>query len=217
MTMRAKPFMTAVFLLGTASCTMVTTATPPDRDAARRMDLGLEAMTAGAYRAAFDELSWVYTHCAGHERGVQALVGLAALELDARNEVGRPQVGSELLARLITQPGTPEWLRPLTEASYLMAAALGAVPSAAAPIGRPDSAGPDSVPAASRDIPSDPDADSRAEASRPVRYTAVDDGPVHNCGPTVDADDWVTPDLPVLPGPSLVALLAEAEASRDAS
>src|SRR5690606_35606741 len=114
-------------------------------------------------------------------------------------------------------PGTPDWLRPLTEASYLMAAALGAAPAAVPPTGPPDSV--DSAPLASRDsaAPDTADIDARAAPREPVRYSAVDDGPADNRGPAVDADDWVTPDLPVLPGPSLVALLAEAEASRDAS
>lgn len=226
MTMRAKPLLTVALLLGTASCTMVTTATPPERDADVRMDLGLAALENQQFRAAFDELSWVYTQCAGYERGVQALVGLAALELDARNEAGRPGTGAELLARLITEPGQPDWLRPLTESSYLMALALGApavgqagaAPDTGAAV-TPDTLPGDTAPATSGEPLAEAAPDDRRRLPPPgqrERLRTNRDEPVYNCGAPVPTDE-ATRSLPTLPGPSLVALLAEAEAARDAS
>lgn len=109
-----------------AGCAALTPAPPPEQNAELRLDRGLAALEAGRYTRAFDDLAWVYTHCAGRAAGGHALVALAALELDPRNLAARPDVGTELLGRVIRDPGTPDWLRPMAETAFLTGLALGA-------------------------------------------------------------------------------------------
>lgn len=226
--MRATHLLTAALLLGTAACSVVTTATAPrDQNAEVRLERGLQALDAGEYRAAFDELAWVYARCAGHERGLHALVGLAAVELDPRNRSGRPGVGSDLLGRLLTTPGTPSWLLPMGETSYLMALALGA-PEAS--ITAPDTSGePVGEPEdAAADAPADTTAEevqTEEEVQRARARTVLDpatyqltDEPAYGCGRAVTVeDDRLARVPPTLPGPSLLSLLADMEASRDSA
>lgn len=107
-------------------CAALTPAPPPEQNAEVRLERGLAALEVGRYTQAFDDLAWVYTHCPGRTAGSHALVALAALELDPRNRVARPAVATELLGRVIRDPGTPDWLRPMAEAGFLTALALGA-------------------------------------------------------------------------------------------
>lgn len=240
--MRVTQLLTLALLLATGACTLVTTASPPREDAGDRLERGLAALDAQQYRTAFDELAWVYSRCAGHERGVHALVGLAALELDPRNRAGRPDLAVDLLGRILTRPGPPQWLLPLSESAYLMALALGAPPvgpSGAALQGVPvdtmqadpvrtdtvrtdtsradtTAADPDPAdpwPAAIRDTTNAVDRSPPATPA-PRPWTGE---PVAGCGPATTDEDWVAPPLPTLPGPSLVSLLSQMEASRDSA
>lgn len=229
--MRVTQLLMLALLLATGACTLVTTATPPREDAADRLERGLLALDAQQYRTAFDDLAWVYARCAGHERGVHALAGLAALELDPRNRAGRPAVGADLLGRLLTQPGPPQWLLPLSESAYLMALALGAPPAAspgAAVDGVPgDTMRTDTVrgdttrpaPIGREPSPAIADTTAATDGAAPATPTPRPwaGEPVAGCGPATADEDWVAPALPTLPGPSLVALLAEMEASRDSA
>lgn len=200
-----------------SACSLLQRDPPPERNAAVRLDRGLQALDQGRFRAAFDELVWVYTHCPGRTASTRALVGLAALELDPRNRHGRPDVGSELLGRVITEPATPGWVRPLAETGYLMALALGA-PAAGAPADTAvaDSAARDTAGvgvAASRSLGRDAETGQRS-ASEVLGPRAEE--PVHGCGAAVPATEgMVARALPTLPGPSLVTILRRTERERD--
>lgn len=206
-------------LLTLTACAAFRVEPPIERDAQYRLDRGLASLDAGRYLEAFDELAWVYTHCPDHSRGAEALVALAALELDPRNSAARPGVATDLLGRLIREPASPDFVRPLAESSYLMARTLGAPPA-------PSWVAPDTTEAI-RTTPAGAVADSAAPAtadSAVERVTRAADllgppasEPTHGCGALISSEGWVAQRLPDLPGPSLVSLLATAEQARVAS
>lgn len=242
------PLLTLLLLVG--GCTMLQQARSPELDAERRLQLGLASLDAGMYAEAFDELSWVYSRCAGYAASHQALAGLAAIELDPRNPAGREAVGAELLGRLIQHSGPPAWTRPLAESAYLMALALGAAPapttragaaldttsddpSSRARADREQEAATDSAmvtdtTAARAAAPAGVEADTsdaaavespNASEARPAGPLAVpevsgQEEPAYGCGPRVEDGEWVAPQLPVLPGPSVMAILARSEEER---
>lgn len=215
-------------------CASLIPAHPEELDARHRMDRGLSALDAGAYSAAFDDLAWVYTNCWGREAAAHALLALAALELDPRNERARPAVGSDLLGRAITEPGTPRWARPLVQTSFLTALALGAPHPGGSSDGRDvDPAPAETEPREAEPRETDPAADEHAPGEHAPDEHAADEDPdepattaaaalhppssesAHGCGPVVDAEGWIAPPLPELPGPSMTELLARAESRRD--
>lgn len=185
---------------------------PPERNATVRLNAGLSAYDAGRYAEAFEELAWVARGCPGQEMGIRARSALAALELDPRNRAGRPAVGSELLADLILDTRTPDWLRPVIESTYLLGLGLGA-PAARGPqeplADRPpaplQSAGPppDVAPPGDAPVAADPEPGAGWSAA-----------PVRGCGPVL-AETTAPTTLPTLPGPSLLAMLGDVELERD--
>jgi hypothetical protein len=204
--MSRRTVLTALLLpLLLGGCAALRPAPPPDRDAALHLSRGLDALAAGQYAGAYDQLAWVATHCPAHEAGLHAQAGLASLELDPRNPVGRPEVGMGLLADLILGPATPPHLLPLVETTYLLGLGLGAPPV-------PDTVVEARQPAAS--APRD-----RRTALSPTRGDAAArrQDPVHGCGPALVATERVRLSLPQLPGPSLAAMLTRAEARERAT
>ena len=206
-------------MLGLGACSALRPAPPIERDAEYRLDRGLAALDAGSYREAFDDLAWVYSHCPDRARGAEALIAMAALELDPRNQAGRPAVATDLLGRVVREPAPAAYVRPVAESMYLMAIALGAPPAPAALTGTGPAVPPSQVaPAPVRD--STP---RGADTTGVLRTRAADvldppaEEPAEGCGPRIAPEDWVAPRLPQLPGPSLVALLAESERARNAS
>lgn len=217
-------------VLAVAGCAALQPEPPPEQNAALRLDRALFALDAGRYREAFDDLAWVHSACYGRTVGVQALAALAALELDPRNRAARPDVGAELLGRLIQDSATPAWLRPLAETNLLTALALGTphpadtlagAPAARTSADRDDGAMDDTT--AGEEL-ADPDSSgSRVEPSygdrvdsalRPRTPVQTD---VYGCGePVPMPEGWQPPELPRLPGPSMADMLVRVEASRDA-
>lgn len=215
--MSRRNVLTALLLpLFLGGCAALRPAPPPDRDAALHLTRGLDALEAGQYAGAYDQLAWVATHCPAEEAGLHARAGLAALELDPRNPVGRPEVGMKLLADLILGPATPSHLRPLAETTYLLGLGLGARPV-------PDTAVEARTGLAAR--PGEPRQRAGGQpqgirtAQSPVRGAAADrrQDPVHGCGPALVATERVRLSLPELPGPSLAAMLARVEARERAT
>lgn len=213
----------AVVVVG--GCTALVPDRPPEQDARVRLDRGLAALDAGMYSEAFRDLAWVYTHCPAREAGTHALVALASLELDPRNDMARPAVATELLGRVIRTSDAPAWVRPLAETSYLTALALGAPPAdPQPPAGHPvDGANRGEVehaagePAPADSAHTDPllhEDEDEVDPALVVTPPAPDAEPVYGCGRVVTEERWAAPALPTLPGPSLARLLAEAEARR---
>lgn len=203
--------LTAGLALALGGCAVLDADRSPERDAQLRLERGLSAFAADHYSEAFEDLSWVYLNCPGREAGARALVALAALELDPRNRGARPHVGTELLARAIRSPGTPRWSRPLVETSFLTTLALGAPhpepPATAEPAdSMEDDPLPDSL--AGEEVAGE-EIQEAFPVPSPTREAA------YGCGAPIEPNAWTPPPLPELPGPTMVALLADAEADRD--
>jgi hypothetical protein len=214
-----------------AGCAALQPAPPPELDASIRLAAGLSAYEEGRYQDAFEELAWVVRGCPDQEAGLHARVTLAALELDPRNRAGRPAVGTELLADLILSPRTPDWVRPAAETTYLLGLALGAPPpGGAAPPDTVADPAPDTVARTPVEEPAE-EAVAEREAEHPTpepvepvaetdqareRGPLVQAGeaPVYGCGRVLEARADTTLALPTLPGPSMMALLVEAESGR---
>lgn len=209
-------FLVSALAIALGACATLQPDRPPERNAEVRLDRGLAALGAGRYGAAFDDLAWVYSHCPGREAGSRALTALAALELDPRNRAGRPDVAAGLIAEMIRDSGTPHWLRPLAETTFLTALALGAPSPDHDPTDRAtaddtaDAMDPDAMPL--RDRPQVARRAERPGALEPTESTAE---PTYGCGPMVRMEGWVAPALPVLPGPSMAAMLRQVERERD--
>ena len=207
------PSLPLTLLLGTlvTGCAALGTERPPERNATLRLDRGLAALDAGAHREAFDDLAWVYSHCAGREAAARAAVALAALELDPRNRAARPDIGTDLLGRVIRDPATAEWVRPLAETAFLAALALGAPAPDAAEATVDDAEGEAAHAEAPVGTPASPD------EVLPVPAPGAAGDRVYGCGDIVEVDDAAVASLPRLPGPSMAELLAETEAEREAA
>ena len=225
---RAIVLLTLSLTLAIGGCTFLQEELPPEQNAALRLEQGLAALDAGLYSEAFDDLAWVYSRCPRHEAGHQALAALAALELDPRNDLGRPDLGTQLLGELVQRPGTAEWVRPMAETTYLMALVLGAPPAGGKRGGSadPGAAGGNQVGAqdtmaagdeslAGAEISARPRALPGWDGESSPREQAYDSA--YGCGQLIDRPDRSPEPLPQLDGPSLVALLASAESQRDAA
>lgn len=218
--MKARVIFALSALLALGGCALLPSEPPPESNAALRFDRGLAALEAGRYETAIEDLSWVYSRCAGREASVRALTVLASLEIDPRNPLARPHVGTELLGRVIQSAGTPEWVRPVAESAFLTALGLGARHPQTADTtrtdegdGRGDPDEPaDTTAADLAGTPTPPD--PGAWPFEPLAGTLEQEPtpPVYGCGSTVVTAEWVAPPLPHLPGPSMADLLREAEA-----
>lgn len=202
-------FATAMAVTG---CAALVPERPAEQNASLRLDRGLAAAEAGLYQEAFEELAWVYSHCPAREAGNRALVALAALELDPRNEMARPAVGTELLGRLIQTPEAPDWVRPLAETTFLTALALGAPHPAED--GHPDEGEADALPATDAQLEGE---EYELEPAAVVQRPDPAADAVYGCGRVVMRDGWTPPALPTLPGPSMARLLSEAEQRRESA
>lgn len=203
---RFKLLLALALSLGIGGCAAVQPEPPPENDVARRFERGLAALDAGHYRESFDDLSWVYSHCTGHEAGARALAGLAAIELDPRNDLARPALGVELLGELLDGPEPPRWLRPVIEIAYLESLALGA----------PAEADLSADVAPDTWYASGPNAGLLyGSVQQPALVRDQSPDPVYGCGSLVDADGETPRPLPELQGPTMWSLLVEAESERD--
>lgn len=121
----SRPLLAATLLAGAvAGCATLYGGREPDPE--ERLAQALNALEREDYRTAFDGLVWVYSHYPTEPVGQQALLALAAAEMDPRNPSRRLGVGSELAASYLGLPATPNWTEPVAETLYLLALELGA-------------------------------------------------------------------------------------------
>ena len=99
---------------------------PFGSSAEERFDDGLEALARGDYRVAYEHLSWVAEHHSHEKYGQQALLTLAAMELDPRNQGRRIDVGSDMAANYLRLPEKPLWTQPVAQTLYLRSLELDA-------------------------------------------------------------------------------------------
>jgi hypothetical protein len=202
---RVAPLAVLLLLLIVGACATLRPP-PPEWDAALHLTRGLDALEAGRYVGAYDQLAWVATHCPTQEAGAHARVGLAAVELDPRNPVGRPDVGMRLLADMILGPTTPAPIRVLAETTYLLGLGLGAP--------APPAGAPRRVEAVAGEAADPGVADSDATEDAPPTARPTEEArrrPIHGCGRELPVTETLQAGLPELPGPSLAAMLRGAE------
>jgi hypothetical protein len=119
----------AVTLSAASGC--ATFAGNREPDPAGDLAAGLEASAAEDFAGARALLLPVYRQHWASPVGQQALLALAALEVDPRNPERRPEAAAELLARYLGIEAAPEWTVPVAESLYLVALELGGEPAAA--------------------------------------------------------------------------------------
>lgn len=113
----------ALFTVGVAGC-----ATLPwhrGLNAKDQLRQGLAALAQQQYSRARPLLERVYLDHWREEEGRQALLALAAAELDSRNPERRLAVGRELAGRYLSMESVPGWTVPAAEALYVLADELG--------------------------------------------------------------------------------------------
>lgn len=86
---------------------------------------GLVALKLGGYPVARREFSEVADACPSSPIGGQALLALAALELDPRNGERDPRIARQAAERIFLLPEKPAWMEPAAETLYLLALELG--------------------------------------------------------------------------------------------
>jgi hypothetical protein len=91
-----------------------------------RLEESLAAFARGDYRTAQEGLAWVAQHDPDDKHGRQALLALAALELDPRNPARRIAVGTDVAAGYLALGDREPWTNPLAQTLYLLGLELGA-------------------------------------------------------------------------------------------
>ena len=99
---------------------------PFESRAEARFEEGLTALGRGEYRIAHEHLSWVAQHHSRETYGQQALLTLAAMEMDPRNPTRRLGVGADLAAGYLRLPEKAGWTHSVAQTLYLLGLELGA-------------------------------------------------------------------------------------------
>ncbi len=205
-------------------------ATAPASDAepppAERLTTGLAALESSEYGDAYDNLILVRSVCGDAPLGQQALLVLAAAELDPRNPERQLELAREFAAHYLSLPNRAAWAEPLAESLYLLSMEMGAADAVGMRLGGAateetravdDEAGSSDVALAG---PSDASlAELRAERAAGLRRAVFGFVPTPvppECGAEwreVD-DSGEPPELPVLPLSPVTERIVELEEER---
>jgi hypothetical protein len=98
-----------------------------DSRADQRLTVGLAAYERGDYVTANEELGWVVERYGDQVIGRQALLAVAAVEMDPRNPQRRLNLGANLLESYLRLEHQPDWVLPAAQTLYLMSMEMGAV------------------------------------------------------------------------------------------
>jgi hypothetical protein len=97
-----------------------------DSRADQRLAVGLAAAQRGDYVTANEELGWVVERYGDQEIGQQALLAVAAVEMDPRNPQRRLPLGADLIESYLRLETQPDWVVPVAQTLYLMSMEMGA-------------------------------------------------------------------------------------------
>jgi hypothetical protein len=114
----------ALFTAGVAGCATIRVEQGPDPE--ERLRQGLSVLAGHDFARARPLLERVYLDHWQEPEGRQALLALAAAEVDSRNPERRLGVGLELAGRYLSMD-VPDWTVPAAESLYLLAFELGGV------------------------------------------------------------------------------------------
>lgn len=128
--MRYNALAASLVVLAISACATVGSVFDGERE--RHYNAGVIALKAGDYDAASEHLALVAERDAGDALGQQALLMVAALEMDPRNPKRRLPLGSDLTGSYLKLERTPAWTTPVAETLYLLAIELGAAENRAA-------------------------------------------------------------------------------------
>lgn len=99
---------------------------PPQAEAPDKLQSALEALRKSDYAAAYARLIEVVELCGSAPLGQQALLLIAATELDPRNPDPRRSLAAESTSLLLGELDSMTWARQFAESFYLIGRRLGA-------------------------------------------------------------------------------------------
>lgn len=99
---------------------------PPQAEAPDKLEASVKALGRGDYNEAHARLLEVVELCGGAPLGQQALLLIAAAELDPRNPDPRRSLAAESTSLLLGELDSTSWARQLAESFYLIGRKLGA-------------------------------------------------------------------------------------------
>jgi len=137
-----------------AAAEPVTPAAPFVLAASDLLERSRVEQEAGEFARADSTLLRVWDTCGESPAGARALLLLAGLRLDPRNDAASPETAAHAAASYLALAGTPAWSRPLARQLYLLALELGAPPIDAPLVADPGPAVlPDSTEVATDSVP----------------------------------------------------------------
>ncbi len=98
---------------------------PVETEIEKEFVRGLVSLKLGDYEQAREAISHVVESCHASTIGAQALLALAAIELDPRNPDRDPATARGLAERYLSLSAKPAWTEPAIETLYLLAVDLG--------------------------------------------------------------------------------------------
>ena len=189
-----------------------------------RLSTGLIALEEADYNIAYDNLLEVRSVCGDSPLGQQALLVLAAAELDPRNPERQIELAAEFAAHYLGLPNRAAWAQPLAESLYLLSMEIGASDAIGTLLGEnddaPDGASEPVTTLASTAGPNDSSATDpaaeRAEMLRRAVFGFVPSTVPAECGVSwrqVGQSD-AGAQLPILPLSPVTERIAELEQER---
>ncbi len=91
-----------------------------------RFESGMVALRRGDFAQASTDLGWVAEHRPEDRIGHQALLIVAAIEVDPRNPRRRLAMGADLAGSYLKYEDKDRWTEPVAQSLYLLAVELGA-------------------------------------------------------------------------------------------
>jgi len=122
--MRYTAVATGILALAISACGTINSMF--NSSAEERFTAGMVALRRGDFAQANTDLTWVAEHHPDKEIGRQALLAVAALEVDPRNPRRRLSMGRELAASYLKLEDRERWTEPVAQSLYLLAEELGA-------------------------------------------------------------------------------------------
>ena len=122
--MRYTAVATGLFALAISACGTINSML--NSTAEERFSAGMVALRRGDFAQASTDLTWVAEHYPDKSEGRQALLIVAALELDPRNPRRRLEMGRDLAGSYLKTEDMERWTEPVAQTLRLLAMELGA-------------------------------------------------------------------------------------------
>jgi hypothetical protein len=121
--MRYTAVATGILALAISACGTLNSVF--NSNAEERFTAGLVALRRGDFAQANTDLRWVAEHYPDKEIGREALLAVAALEVDPRNPRRRLAMGVDLAESYLRQEDKERWSEPVVQSLRLLAMELG--------------------------------------------------------------------------------------------